>query len=43
MPGRVVQSLPATFLAFLAVGVGVILTFSWWSRGRAGRGSRTGR
>jgi hypothetical protein len=36
MPGRVVQSLPATFLAFLAVGVGVILTFSWWSRGAPG-------
>src|SRR5262245_12129060 len=36
MACRVVQSLPATFLAFLAVGVGVILTFSWWSRGAPG-------
>ncbi len=36
MPGRVVENLPATFLTFLAVGVGVILTFSWWFRGAPG-------
>jgi hypothetical protein len=36
MPGRVVRSLPATFLAFLAAGVVVILTFSWWLRSAPG-------
>jgi len=36
MPGRVLANLPATFLTFLAIGVGVILTFSWWFRGAPG-------
>jgi hypothetical protein len=36
MASAVVRSLRATFLAFLAVGVGVILPFSWWSRGAPG-------
>jgi hypothetical protein len=36
---RLVASLPATFLGFIAVGVGVILTFSWWAPGPPG-GSR---
>jgi len=36
---RLVASLPSTFLGFIAVGVGVILTFSVWSAGPPG-GSR---
>jgi BMFP domain-containing protein YqiC len=36
MAGRVVASLPSTFLAFIVVGVGVILTFSWWYRDTPG-------
>ena len=33
---RLVAGLPATFLGFIAVGAGVILTFSWTYRGAAG-------
>ena len=33
---RLVASLPSTFLGFIAVGVGVILTFSVWSAGPPG-------
>jgi hypothetical protein len=33
---RLVASLPSTFLGFIAVGVGVILTFSWSYRGAPG-------
>ena len=33
---RLVASLPATFLGFIAAGVGVILTFSWWAAGPPG-------
>jgi hypothetical protein len=36
MVTRLVVSLPATFLAFVAVGVGVILTFSWSPRSQPG-------
>jgi hypothetical protein len=36
---RLVANLPSTFLGFIAVGVGVILTFSVWSAGPPG-GSR---
>jgi BMFP domain-containing protein YqiC len=36
MAGRLVASLPATFLAFVAAGVGVILTFSWSPRSHPG-------
>ncbi len=36
---RLVASLPSTFLGFIALGVGVILTFSAWSAGGPG-GSR---
>jgi len=34
-----VANLPATFLGFIAAGVGVILAFSWWAAGPPG-GSR---
>jgi len=37
MAGRGGASLSSTFLAFIAVGVGVILTFSWWYRDTPGR------
>jgi BMFP domain-containing protein YqiC len=37
---RLVTSLPATFLGFIAAGVGVIVTFSWSYGGTAG-GSRS--
>lgn len=33
MPPRVLASLPAIFMGFIAAGVGVILTFSWAYRG----------
>ena len=36
MASAVVRSLRATFLVFLAVGVGVILPVSWWSRAAPG-------
>ena len=36
---RLVANLPATFLGFIAAGVGVILAFSWWAAGPPG-GSR---
>jgi len=36
MVTRLVASLPSTFLGFIVVGVGVILTFSWSSRGTPG-------
>ena len=33
---RLITHLPATFLGFIAVGVGVILAFSWWLTGPLG-------
>jgi len=36
MSARFAASLPAIFIGFIAVGVGVILTFSWAYRGRPG-------
>jgi len=36
MATRFVASLPSTFMGFIAVGVGVILTFSWSYRGTPG-------
>ncbi len=36
MAARFVASLPSTFMGFIAAGVGVILTFSWWYRGTPG-------
>ena len=36
MATRVLASLPATFMGFIAAGVGVILTFSWAYRGTPG-------
>ena len=36
MSSRFAASLPAIFIGFIAVGVGVILTFSWMYRGRPG-------
>lgn len=36
MLARLVASLPATFIGFIAVGVSVILTFSWSYRGTPG-------
>lgn len=38
MLARLVASLPTVFVGFIAVGVGVILTFSWVYRGRPGGG-----
>lgn len=36
MPARVAASLPSIFIGFIAVGVSVILSFSWIYRGRPG-------
>jgi hypothetical protein len=36
MSARAVASLPSVFIGFIAVGVTVILTFSWWFRGTPG-------
>jgi hypothetical protein len=36
MSARLVASLPSVFIGFIAVGVGVILTFSWSYRGTSG-------
>ena len=36
MSARFAASLPSIFIGFIAVGAGVILTFSWAYRGRPG-------